>query len=244
MSRDAVKRATSARAPYRVGLTGNIAAGKSEVAAVWRDLGAAVVDADALARRAVERGSDALRTIAEEFGEDVLVADGSLDRAALARIVFADPERRRRLEAIVHPQVARLRPLAEREALAEADAPRRGAPDGARRAPSDGAGEPLPIVVHDIPLLFETGLETGFDEVVVVDAPEDARLERLVELRGMEPRQALQRIASQMPSEDKVARADRVIRNDASLQELRTRAAEAWRAIEAAARTARERAGA
>lgn len=231
MSRGRVSDATSGRPPYRVGLTGNIAAGKSAVAEVWRGLGAAVVDADDLARRAVEPGSAGLAAVAEEFGTEVLRPDGRLDREALGRVVFADPARLRRLEEIVHPEVARLRPAAEREALAETRA---------RWAAAGGRAEHHAIVVHDIPLLFEADLAAGFDEVVLVHAPEAARLARLVELRALEPAEARRRVASQTPSEDKIPRADRVIRNDGGLEELRARATRVWRAIEDAARAAAE----
>ncbi len=207
--------------PFRVGLTGNIAAGKSTVAAAWAARGAAIVDADALARRAVAPGSDGLRRLVEAFGEDVLAPDGSLDRAALGRRVFADPAARARLEAIVHPEVARMRPAAEREALAGVGAAARGT-----RA----------IVVHDIPLLFEAGLEGEFDLVAHVHAPADARLARLVRERGMAQDEAAERIAAQIPSEEKIPHADIVIDNSADLDALRRAADDAWRRILAAAR--------
>jgi dephospho-CoA kinase len=190
----------------RVGLTGNIASGKSTVARVWERLGAAVIDADVLARRAVEPGMPALRRIAEAFGPDVLAADGRLDRAALRRIVFRDPEARARLEAIVHPEVARLRDE-EESALA-----------------AQGAE----IVVHDVPLLFEVGLEGAFDVVVLVDAPEAIRLERLVRDRGLDETEARRMIDAQIPAAEKRGRADYIIENDGTLQELERRATETW----------------
>jgi dephospho-CoA kinase len=197
---------------YRVALTGNIASGKSAVTDEWTRLGAYVIDADILARRAVEPGSAGLRRIAEQFGNAVIV-DGALDRAALGRIVFRDAERRRALEAIVHPEVERLR--AEEEELAM----------------EQGAE----VVVHAIPLLFETGLESGFDKVVVVDAPEDVRLERLVRHRGLSEADARAMIEAQQPSAGKRARADYVIDNDRTLAELKERAEEVWNRIVAAA---------
>jgi dephospho-CoA kinase len=194
---------------FRVGLTGNIASGKSTVARVWARLGAAIIDADVLARRAVEPGMPAFRRIVETFGPDVLAADGRLDRAALRRIVFRDPAARARLEAIVHPEVARLRE--EEEAALAA----RGAE----------------IVVHDVPLLFEVGLEDAFDVVVLVDAPEAIRLERLVRDRGLDEAEARHMIDAQMPAAEKRGRADYIIDNDGTLQDLESRATETWRKI-------------
>lgn len=199
---------------YRVGLTGNIASGKSAVATVWRRLGAPIVDADVLARAAVASGTPGLKAVADAFGPGVLDATGALDRAALRRIVFADPDARRRLEAIVHPEVARLR--------AEAETRLTGA--GAR------------IVVHAIPLLYEVGAEATLDLVTLVDAPEPVRLERLVRDRGLPEAEARTMIAAQMPAAAKRARADLVIDNDGTLAELAAKAELAWAEI-------RERAG-
>jgi len=190
----------------KVGLTGNIAAGKSTVARIWRSLDATVVDADVLSRQAVEPGTPALARIAEEWGDEVVEAGGGLDRAALRRIVFADPSARERLEAIVHPAVAELREEAYRAA--------------------EERGERL--VVADIPLLFEAGLVDDFDAVVLVDAPEEVRLARLVGDRGMDPEEARRMIAAQMPSELKRARADFVISNTGTLMELDRRSREVW----------------
>jgi dephospho-CoA kinase len=190
----------------RVGLTGNIAAGKSSVAAVWRDLGATIVDADQLARLAVEPGTPALARIAETWGTWVLTDSGELDRGALRQIVFADPDARERLEAIVHPAVGALRDAAYREAEERGD----------------------PLVVADVPLLFEVGLVDEVDVVVLVDAPAEVRLLRLVGDRGLAPDEAQRMIAAQMPAELKRARADVVIENAGSLEELEQRAAEVW----------------
>ena len=193
----------------KVGLTGNIASGKSAVAEVWRSLGANVVDADELARRAVEPGSEGLRRIVERWGERVLDPSGALDRAALRDIVFRDPEARAELEAIIHPRVAALR---DEEVAAV-----------------ERAGER--IVVADIPLLFEVGLDDEFDLVVLVDASPSLRRERIVRQRGLSPAEAERMIAAQMPSHDKRPRADIIIDNDASLDELRSRAREVWERI-------------
>ncbi len=195
---------------FRIGLTGNIASGKSTVARVWQRLGAPVIDADVLARRAVEPGSPGLRRIAEEFGPGVLDETGALDRAAMRDIVFRDPAARARLEAIVHPEVGRLRE--EEEARLEA------------------AGER--IVVHDIPLLFEAGLEERFDAVVLVDASEVVRLERLVRDRGLAEDEARRMIDAQMPASLKRGRADYVIENDGTIEELERKAEEVWRELE------------
>ncbi|HET7231474.1 MAG TPA: dephospho-CoA kinase [Longimicrobium sp.] len=190
----------------KVGLTGNIAAGKSTVAGVWRSLGARVIDADELARRAVDPGTPAYHAIAAEWGDDVMEAGGELDRAALRRIVFSDPSARERLEQIVHPAVAALRDELYREAQERGEA----------------------VVVADIPLLFEVGLVDEFDVIVLVDAPEEVRLVRLVGDRGMDPEEARRVIAAQMPSELKRARADFVIENTGSVTEVEHRAAEVW----------------
>ncbi|HEX8671225.1 MAG TPA: dephospho-CoA kinase [Longimicrobium sp.] len=190
----------------KVGLTGNIAAGKSTVARIWRSLDATVVDADVLSRQAVEPGTPALARIVEEWGDEVVEAGGGLDRAALRRIVFADPSARERLEAIVHPAVAELREEAYRAA--------------------EERGER--VVVADIPLLFEAGLVDDFDAIVLVDAPEEVRLARLVGDRGMDPEEARRMIAAQMPSELKRARADFVISNTGTLMELDRRSREVW----------------
>jgi dephospho-CoA kinase len=190
----------------KAGLTGNIAAGKSAVARVWTALGATVVDADELARRVVDPGTPAHAAIEAEWGGDVMEAGGGVDRAALRRIVFADPEARERLEEIVHPAVAGLR-------------------DEEYRA-AERRGEK--VVVADIPLLFEVGLVDEFDVVVLVDAPEETRLMRLVGDRGLDPDEARRMMAAQMPAELKRARADLVIENTGSLADLERRARQVW----------------
>ncbi|HLU25496.1 MAG TPA: dephospho-CoA kinase [Longimicrobiales bacterium] len=193
----------------RVGLTGNIASGKSTVSRVWARLGAHVIDADELARRAVEPGSPGLARLVEEFGPGILDDDGRLDRGAMRRLVFRDPEARRRLEAVVHPEVARLRAEAE-AALAEAG---------------------VDVVVNEIPLLFEVGLESSFDIVVLVEADVATRLERLMRTRGLDRAEALRMIEAQMPSEMKRAGADYIIRNDGTVAELEAEAERVWREI-------------
>jgi dephospho-CoA kinase len=187
---------------FRVGLTGNIASGKSTVVNVWRSLGAAVVDADVLAREAIAPGSRGYERVLREFG--------TVDRAELRDIVFGDAARRKQLESIIHPEVARLR--AERE--------------------QEFANQGKHIVVNDIPLLFEANLFNEFDFVVLVDAPRDIRISRMVANRGLERDEAVRMVDAQMPSEEKRGRADIVIDNDGTLAQLQQRAAEAWQAIQ------------
>jgi dephospho-CoA kinase len=190
----------------KVGLTGNIAAGKSSVVRVWRSLGAHVVDADELARRAVEPGTEAHGRILRTWGPRVADAGGGLDRAALRAIVFADPEERARLESIVHPAVRALR-------------------DGAYAEARAGG---VPVMVADIPLLFEVGMAGEFDVIVLVDAPEPVRLARLLRDRGLDEDEARRMIAAQMPSELKRAGADMVIENRGSYADLEAAARVAW----------------
>jgi len=189
-----------------VGLTGNIASGKSTVARRLRARGATVIDADELARRAVEAGTPALRRIAERWGAGVISADGLLDRAALRRRVFHDHDELEELNRIVHPAVTRLR----NEQVAQARA----------------RGER--VIVCDIPLLFERRLADEFDRIVLVDAPRPIRLERLVRERGLHETEALDMITAQMPAELKRARADFVIDNTGSLEALDARVDEVW----------------
>jgi dephospho-CoA kinase len=182
----------------RIGLTGNIASGKSEVARMLADRGATIIDADELAREAVEPETQALKDIIKRWGKDVLNQDGGLDRAALRQIVFADQNELDALNRIVHPGVTRLR---DREIA---------------RARERGD----PIVVCVIPLLFERNIVEEFDAIILVDAPRPLRLERLVATRGLEETEAMNMIAAQMPAELKRARADYCIDNTGSLAEL------------------------
>ncbi len=195
-----------------VGLTGNIASGKSTVAQLLVARGVPLIDADVLAREAVAPGSAALSRIAVRWPR-VLAGDGSLDRGALRRIVFASAADRAALDAIMHPGIARRR----EELLA------------AMRARGER------IVVCDIPLLFETGLDERMDTVVLVDAPESVRLERLTRDRGLPADEAKAIVAAQMPSSAKRQRADFVIDNDGSLAALAARVDEVWRAVDARA---------
>ena len=181
-----------------IGLTGNIAAGKSSVARHFAAWGATLVDADLLAREAVAPRTSALRAIVARWGSTMLAADGSLDRGALRRIVFGDATERAALDAIVHPEVARLRAEAVAAAAARGDR----------------------LVVCDIPLLFESGLTGTVDAVVLVDAPRDQRLARLVRDRQLAPDEAAAMMDAQWPSERKRSRADWVIDNDGTLADL------------------------
>jgi len=184
---------------YKVALTGNVASGKSTVAAVWAESGVPVVSADVLAREAVKPGTPGLEAVRRAFGEAIIGPDGMLDRAALGSLVFRDDESRRRLEAILHPLIHGLRDVW----LA------------AKRV------EGAPLVVCEIPLLFEIGLERDFDHVVFVDAPDAERLRRLVELRGMAPDEAGRVMAAQMDPAVKRSRADSVLANTGSRDDLR-----------------------
>jgi dephospho-CoA kinase len=199
------------RSLVRVALTGNIASGKSAVSGIWEEQGAAVIDADELARRAVEPGTRGLAQVLRRFGDSVRAPDGSLDRAALRAIVFADEASRRALEAIVHPEVELLRQQEER-----------------RIALTNGR-----IIVHSIPLLFETGLDDRFDVIVLVDAPEHVRLQRIVETRGVERSEAESMIAAQMPAAEKRRKSHHVIENEGTVDDLRARALEVWSEIQA-----------
>ncbi len=192
-----------------VGLTGNIGSGKSTVAQLFSERGATIIDADVLARRAVERGSSAFAAIVERWGTSVLSPDGHLDRAALRRTVFGNPTQLEALNEIVHPEVERLR----------------------RRLIDDARARGDRVVVCDIPLLFEKKMVDAFERIVLVDAPRPVRLERLVEERGLRETEAMEMIAAQMPAELKRARADFVIDNHGTLTQLEDRVAEVWASL-------------
>lgn len=193
----------------RVGLTGGVASGKSTVSARFAELGAVVVDADLLAREVVALGTPGLAAVVDEFGNEVLAPEGHLDRAALGALVFADESRRRALESILHPLI--------RAAGAELEA---AAPAGS-------------VVVHDIPLLAETGQAEAFDAVVVVDVPVEVQLKRMVDIRGMSLDDARARLAAQATREQRLAIADYVIDNTGDLDQLRVRVDEVHDALRA-----------
>jgi dephospho-CoA kinase len=194
-------------AAMRVGLTGGIASGKSTVSAILAELGATIIDGDVLAREVVERGTPGLAQVVEAFGPEILTPSGEMDRAAVGRIVFNDEARRKQLEAIVHPLVF------ERYAALEA------------AAPADG------VVVHDIPLLAESGRADGFDAVIVVETPAELQVERMLRDRGWTREEAESRIAAQATPEQRRAIATHLIVNTGTREELRARVEEVYQEL-------------
>lgn len=188
----------------KVGLTGGIGAGKSEVSRMLVGYGAVLIDADRIAREVVEPGTPGLAAVVEEFGTGVLTPEGTLDRPKLGSIVFADAERLGALNAIVHPLV------------------------GARSAELERAAGPDSVVVHDVPLLTENGLAPLYDLVVVVDAAPETQLDRLVRLRGMTEEEARARMAAQATREQRRAVADLVIDNDGPIAALEPQVRSVW----------------
>jgi dephospho-CoA kinase len=188
-----------------VGLTGGIGAGKSAVLRMLEAKGAVTLDADDLARRAVDPGTDGLRRVLERFGDAVRAPDGSLDRRALAQLVFDDEGARRDLEAIVHPEVARL--------FADAVEPHRATDD---------------VVVYAVPLLVESNLAGAFDLVMAVTAPEDERVRRVTQEGRLSSDAARARMRAQATDAERQAAADVVVRNDGSLQDLRAQVDALW----------------
>lgn len=195
----------------KVGLTGGIGAGKSEVSRLLARYGAVLIDADRIAREVVEPGTPGLTAVVEAFGPGILEPGGSLDRSALGSIVFADPARLATLNAIVHPLV------------------------GTRSAELERAAGAGAVVVHDVPLLTENGLAPLYDLVVVVDATPGTQLDRLVRLRGMEESDARARMAAQATREERLAVADLVIDNDGPLEDLEPQVRTLWSELTARA---------
>ena len=193
-------------------LTGGIASGKSVVAARLAEHGAVVVDADRIAREVVEPGSPALARIAEEFGDEVIASDGSLDRAALGALIFESPEKRAALNAITHPAVG----IRSKELFAAA-----------------AAADPDAIVVYDVPLLVEAGRVDEFDLIVVVNASTETRLNRMVELRGMTRDEAMHRLNSQATNTERLAVADVVIDSNGTLEQTLEQADALWEKLSA-----------
>lgn len=196
---------------FRIGLTGGIAAGKSVVARRLDELGAVVIDHDLLAREAVAPGSVGLEAVVEAFGPGVIASDGSLDRPALGRLVFADDDARARLEGILHPEIRRL--SAEREAAV-------------------AAADPRAVVVHDIPLLVESGQADRFHLLVVVHAPAELRLRRLVDGRGLDEAEARARVEAQASDEQRLAAADVTLDGTGDPEALRAQVDDLWARVE------------
>ncbi|MFD5478412.1 dephospho-CoA kinase [Streptomyces hawaiiensis] len=188
----------------KVGLTGGIGAGKSEVSRLLVACGAVLIDADRIAREVVAPGTPGLASVVEAFGEEILRADGSLDRPRLGAIVFADADRLATLNALVHPLV------------------------GARSRELEEAAAEDAVVIHDVPLLTENGLAPLYDLVIVVDAAPETQLDRLVRLRGMTEEDARARMAAQATREQRREIADILIDNDVPLEELEQRVKDVW----------------
>jgi dephospho-CoA kinase len=201
----------------KVGLTGGIGSGKSEVSRRLGAQGAVVIDADAIAREVVAPGTEGLAAVTAEFGTGVLRGDGGLDRERLGEIVFADPAMLRRLNSIVHPLVGRR--MAELEKEAGEDA----------------------IIVHDVPLIAENDLGSAYDLVVVVDAPRQMQLDRLIRQRRMSPEQVEARMAAQASREMRLAIADLVVDNSSSLAELDRQVGDLWTELRRRARLRQSR---
>ena len=186
----------------RIGLTGGIAAGKSMVSGIIAELGAWILDADAISREVVEPGTDGLKAVAAEFGEKVLMPDGTLDRKALGAEVFGDPQKLERLNGILHP-------IIKAEML--------------KRAAEIEEQHPKDIVIFDVPLLIESGWQDVADEVWLVSAPVEQRIRRIAMRDGLDEKQAMERISAQMTDEQKAKYADVIINNGGSIQELEER---------------------
>lgn len=193
-----------------IGLTGGVGSGKSTVAEMLRDLGATVVDADEATHAVYEPGSAGFEAVVREFGEGYVTDNGRIDRERLGRFVFKDADARRRLNDIVHPLV--------REWMAQRTA----------EAVEKGAN----VVVQDVPLLFENGLERFFSSVVLVYVPEEVQVQRLVSGRGLTPERARAIIAAQMPIEDKRGRAHHVINNSGSREDTEAQVGSVWRQLQ------------
>lgn len=192
-----------------LGLTGGIGSGKSSVSRLLAARGAVIIDADLVAREVVAPDTPGLAAVLAEFGDAVAAADGSLDRAALGRIVFDDDQARARLNAILHPLIG----TRTAELWAEAE--------------TGGAS----VLVHDVPLLVEAHLEGSYDQVIVVDVPVELQLDRLVQLRDMDPEEAASRIAAQVSRETRLAAATQVIDNSGDLEQLERRVDALWKKL-------------
>ena len=188
------------------GLTGGIGSGKSTVAGIFQEMGAEIVDADQLARLAVAPSSPGLARIVETFGTEILLEDGSLDRPALGKLVFSDESKRRQLNAIVHPEVQRL----------------------AQEAFQRLIDKKVSIVLYDVPLLYESKLESLFSAVVVVHVPAELQIRRVMKRDHLEKREVEQRLAAQMSLDLKAEKADYLIDNSHTLEETRAQVQKVW----------------
>lgn len=193
-----------------VGLTGGLATGKSTVARLFQDCGAHVIRADDLAHQAVQPGKPAWKDIVRTFGTGVLHADRSLNRDALAKIVFRDPAKLRRLNAIVHPRVAR---------------------EQARLAKDIATKHPLAVIIYDVPLLFEAGVDKRVDKIIIVTVDRDTQIKRLLSRNGLTRTEALRRIRAQMPLSRKIPLADEVLDGTRSRAKLRRDVGRIYRAL-------------
>lgn len=192
------------------GLTGGIATGKSTVAAMFEQAGACIIDADAIAREAARKGSPAYHQIVAHFGAHILLADGEIDRKRLAGVIFTDPDEQRALERIVHPQVKE---------------------ETARRLERIRLKTPGAVVIIDMPLLFETGMDRELDTVIVVYVPEKVQIERLVARDTLSEAEALLRLRAQMPIEAKKSLATFVIDNSGALKATRAQTLGVYRQL-------------
>lgn len=195
-----------------IGLTGNIGSGKSTVAKFLKEQGAKVIDTDQVARAIVEPGKPALRKIAENFGSDVLNNDGSLDRQALAKIVFNDPAARRKLNAIMHPLITR---EIKKEILCY----------------KKNRGHNAPALVIEVPLLFETGMEGLMDEIWLVTVDKPVQIQRIMNRDHVSEEHARQRIASQMPQREKIKKSHKTINNSKSLEHTYQQIVTLWKKV-------------
>jgi len=193
-----------------VGLTGGVATGKSTVAKMFKQGGAAVINADLLARQVVEPGKPAWRAIVKLFGKIVLNQDRSLDRQALGSIVFHNPKKRRQLERIIHPRVAR-----EQRRLVRWIAKRK----------------PHAVVIYEVPLLFEAGVDKRVDKIIVVNVDRNTQIARLKKRNGLSRAEALRRIRSQMPLAKKIQRADHVLNGTLPRPSLRKQVGQLFRSL-------------
>ena len=192
------------------GLTGGIATGKSTVAAIFQQAGARLIDADRIARDAVRRGAPAYAEILAHFGAGILLPGGAIDRKRLAAIIFSNPAQQRLLEGIVHPRVME---------------------ETTRQLERIRQEQPGATVILDVPLLFESGMDCGLEEVIVVYAPEAVQIRRLMARDGLTEAEARARIRAQMPIESKKARATRVIDNSGDLENTRAQTMEVYRQL-------------